>query len=301
VVIESLGASAAGLESYEQVRQRHPKLIWCAITGTGHGNGGRAIDPSLQASMGMMALTGEAGRAPMRLPVPLVDFMTGMYALQAILAALMQVRAGGDGMLLDCALLDSAATLASTVGVYALNGPEPLRRMGTESVWYVPASNFPAADGQWVQVMAINDGHWRGLCRTLGHPEWIDDPRMADNAARVKHRELVHGLIGSAIATDTAEHWAAAVTAAGGFCQQIREIEEAWSDPLLVERRLRAEGEVGGVPFQVPVASLARTPLASPLPPGPRLGEHSEAIAAELGLPPAEIAELLDERVLVRG
>jgi crotonobetainyl-CoA:carnitine CoA-transferase CaiB-like acyl-CoA transferase len=286
VVVESLGG-AGGLESYEQAATRNPKLVWCSITGTGHGDRGRAIDPTLQASMGMMALTGEPGRPPMRLPVPLVDFMTGLYAVQSILAALMAVRQGGPGALLDCAMVDAAATLASSVGVHALNGKQPIRRMGTENYWYVPAANFEAAGGEYVQVMAINEHHWRVLCRTLGHPEWIDDERCVDNDARVRNRALVHGWIAGAIATDTAAHWSQGITEAGGFCQRIREIEEAWSDPQLIERGLRAELDNGrDAPFPVPTASLARGASAArpAFRPGPGLGEHSDAIASDLGL-----------------
>lgn len=284
IVIESLGgaASALGID-YEQASSRNRDLIWCSITGHGKGQGGRAIDPTLQASMGMMALNGEPDRPPMRLPVPLVDLMTAGYATQSVLAALLAVRDGRGGALLDCGMIDAAAVLASSVGVHALNGSQPLRRMGTENPWYVPAANFEAGDGEHVQVMAVTEQHWRALCEALGRPEWLEDPRFAGNEARVAHREAVHELIAEAVRGGTAAHWEAEVTRAGGFCQRIREIEEAWADPLLAERGLVTEidgGELGS--FPVPVASLAdrgpRTRQRAPL-----LGEDTRAVAEELG------------------
>lgn len=286
VVVESLGDAAPSLGiGFADAHRYNPKLIWCSITGTGRGHAGRAIDPSLQASMGMMALTGEAAGAPMRLPVPLVDFMTAMYAVQSILAALLAVERGGPGALLDCAMVDAAATLTSSVGVYAMNGPAPLRRMGTENLWYVPAANFEAADGEYVQLMAISEHHWRGLARALGRPEWIDDPRFADNDARVQHRRELHDLIARVIRTAPAAHWSAEITAAGGFCERIREIEEAWSDPLLEQRGLLTSVALDAPEeFRVPVVSLARTSRAPTTLRAPRLGEHSLEIAAELGL-----------------
>ena len=286
VVIESLGdlrERALGTD-FADASSRNEKLIWCSISGTGRGTGGRAIDPTLQAAMGMMALTGEPGRPPMRLPVPLIDFMTATYATQSVLAALLEVRGGGKGTLLDCGLIDSAAVLSSSVGVHAVNGMK-LRRMGTENPWYVPAANFEAGDGQWVQVMAINESHWRALCETLGHPEWLEDPRFADNDARVANRETVHATLAEAIRTNTASHWESAVTEAGGFCQRIRELEEAWADPLLAERGLVTEidGEELGA-LRVPVASLSDRDRGEPRRRAPRLGEHTGEIAAELGL-----------------
>ena len=106
------------------------RLVWCSITGQGVGRGGRAMDPSLQATMGLMELTGERDGPPLRVPVPLIDFMTGMYAAQSVLAALWQAERTGTGAHLDCALLDSAATLTSTVALFSLSGefePEPDR------------------------------------------------------------------------------------------------------------------------------------------------------------------------------
>jgi crotonobetainyl-CoA:carnitine CoA-transferase CaiB-like acyl-CoA transferase len=297
VVVESLGAGAAAFAGYDDAAARNPRLVWCSITGTGWGEDGRAIDPTLQASMGMMALTGDPDGPPMRLPVPLVDFLTGVYAVQSILAALLAMQRTGRGAHLDCAMVDAAATLASSVGVYALNGERPIRRLGTQNMWYVPAANFPAADGRWVQLMAFGEHHWRVLSEVLGHPEWID--RYPSNAARVARREEVHVAIAAVIATDTAEHWAEQITAAGAFCQRIREIEEAWADPLLTARGLRVDLDTArDPPFPVPTASLARDASRN-LRPGPRLGEHSREIAAEIGVDPGWVDALVQDRVLV--
>jgi crotonobetainyl-CoA:carnitine CoA-transferase CaiB-like acyl-CoA transferase len=285
VVVESLGEGRAALGTdYENASSRNQKLIWCSISGYGRGRAARAIDPTLQASMGMMALTGEPERPPMRLPVPLVDFMTGMYATQSVLAAMLRVRDGSRGALLDCGMVDSASVLSSSVGVHAVNG-SALRRMGTQNPWYVPAANFEASDGQWVQVMAVTEHHWRALCKALGHDEWVEDPRFASNHERVANREAVHELLAEVIKTDSASHWESVVTDAGGFCQRIREIEEAWSDPLLAERGLvtEIEGEELGS-IIAPVASLADRGGEGPRRRAPRLGEHTGDVAAELGL-----------------
>jgi crotonobetainyl-CoA:carnitine CoA-transferase CaiB-like acyl-CoA transferase len=284
VVVENLGESTDRLGiDYARVSAANPKLVWCSITGLGAGEGRRAIDPSLQADMGLMALTGEAGRPPVRIPVPLVDFMTGMYATQQVITALWRAERHGKGELLDCALVDAAATLGSTVGLLALGGFVTPRRLGSESYLVVPSAVFEAADGEHVQVIALTERHWQALSTALGHPEWQEDPRCADNAARLAHRELVHSRIADAIATGSADHWAHSINEAGGMAQRVREIEDAWADPRIERRGLLGRLDAPGLDgFPLPVVSLARTADPFALARGPALGEHSEAVMEEL-------------------
>ncbi len=254
------------------------RLVWCSISGHGAGREGRAMDPSLQASMGLMALTGEADGPPLRVPVPLIDFMTGMYAAQSVLAALWERERTGRGAHLDCALLDSAATLTSTVGLFSLSGEFEPGRIGGESYLRVPSGVFEAADGAHVQIVALHERHWEALCAALGRREWLEDERCSDNDARLANRELVHSGIAEVVATAPAGDWVERINAAGGMCERLRTVGEAWRDPLLSERGL--VGEVEGFDHPLPVVSLARP---GALARGPRLGEHTEDVLAELG------------------
>ena len=281
VVVENLGGAGARLGfGYDDAAARNPRLVWCSVTGLGAGRGGRAVDPSLQASMGLMALTGQPGGPPLRVPVPVIDLMTGMYAAQSVLTALLGVERGGRGAFLDCALLDSAATLTSLTALLALCGGEAPRRLGSESFLVVPSAVYETADGEHLQVVAVNERHWEALCEALGHPEWREDPRSADNDARVANRRLVNERIGEVIATGTAEDWFDRISSAGGLCERVREIEEAWADPLLFERGLVGRPEQGD--FALPLVSLARTADPQALALGPALGEHTEAVLREL-------------------
>jgi crotonobetainyl-CoA:carnitine CoA-transferase CaiB-like acyl-CoA transferase len=281
VVVENLGAAGERLGfGHEDVAAGNERLVWCSVTGLGAGRGGRALDPSLQASMGLMALTGEPGGPPLRVPVPLVDLMTGMYAAQSVLTALWQAERGGSGAFLDCALVDSAATLTGLTALMALGGSEPPRRLGSESHLVVPSALFEAADGEHVQVVALNERHWHALCTALDRRDWIDDPRCADNDSRMVNRGTVNERIGAVIATRTAADWVERVTRAGGLCERVREIEEAWSDPLLAERGLVARGPDGA---PLPLVSLARTAGRGELAPAPALGQHTEAVLREVG------------------
>jgi crotonobetainyl-CoA:carnitine CoA-transferase CaiB-like acyl-CoA transferase len=284
VVVENLGDATARLGfGYEDASRLNARLVWCAVTGLGADQGGRAVDPSLQASMGLMALTGEPGGPPLRVPVPLIDLMTGMYAVQSVLTALWRAERTGRGAFLDCALVDAAATLTSLTALLALCGEDAPRRLGSESFLVVPSAVFRAADEEYVQIVAVNERHWEALCTALDHPEWLDDDRCADNAARVGNRRLVNERIQAVIATSTAQDWLDRIARAGGFCERVREIEEAWADPLLAARGLvgRPAGEgYGDVSF--PLVSLARTADPQALALGPALGEHTDAVLREL-------------------
>ena len=276
VVIENLGdfESRLGFGPADMSE----RLVWCSITGHGTRRGGRAMDPSLQASMGLMELTGQPGGPPLRVPVPLIDFMTGVYATNSILAALWQVERTGKGAHLDCALVDSTATLTSTVALFSLSGTFEPGRIGAESYLRVPSGVFEAADGAHVQLVALHERHWEGICSALDRREWIDDPSSADNDARLENRELVHGRIAEVIATAAADEWVERINAAGGMCERLRTVGEGWRDPLLEERGLVGELEDGPFDFPLPVVSLARPDA---LVRGPRLGEHTDEVLAE--------------------
>jgi crotonobetainyl-CoA:carnitine CoA-transferase CaiB-like acyl-CoA transferase len=255
------------------------RLVWCSVTGLGAGRGGRALDPSLQASMGLMALTGEPDGPPLRVPVPVIDLMTGMYAAQSVLTALWHAERSGKGAFVDCALVDSAATLTSLTALLALCGSEAPRRLGSESHLVVPSAVFATSDGEHVQVVALNERHWGAVCTALDHPEWLDDPRCAGNDSRMANRGVVNERIGEVIATRPAREWVERIGRAGGLCERVREIEEAWADPLLAER-----GLVGRMPdgTTLPLVSLARTADQPALAPAPALGQHTEAVLKEL-------------------
>jgi crotonobetainyl-CoA:carnitine CoA-transferase CaiB-like acyl-CoA transferase len=287
VVLDNLGESRHLLGvTFQDVAEAHPQLVWCSITGWGMEAHGRSIDPSLQAAMGMISITGEADGGPARIPVPLVDFMTGMYAVQSILVALWQVRLGGRGALLDCAMADAAATLVSTGALMAAGGLYRPRRLGSESPLVAPSGVYVAGDGREVQIVCVTERHWHRLCAAVGHPEWTDDPLCAANAARLANREVVRSRLEQVIASETAASWVKRISDHGALCEHVRDIEEAWADERLLTRGLvsgRTESGPGWA-ARMPVVSLARSESsqANGLAQAPALGADTEQVIREL-------------------
>ncbi len=283
VVLENMGDARSALGvTFEQASAHRPELIWCSITGWGADAPGRSIDPSLQAAMGLISLSGEEHGGPVRIPVPLVDFMTGMYAVQSIIVALWQVKLGGAGAFLDCAMVDATATLVSTSALLAAGGYFSPRRLGSESPLVVPSGVFVASDGLEVQIVCVTERHWRGLCAALDRPEWLEDPLCADNSARLANRRAMRARLDEVIATDTAAAWVERISSRGAICEHVRDIAEAWSDERLVARGVVADGVSGpGWAAALPMISLAQGPRDGGQP-APELGADTEAVRRSL-------------------
>ena len=279
VIVESHGNSMLATYGFDygQIAADRRDLIWCSISGLGHGAGGRAIDMTLQAAMGISALTGEADGPPLRGAMPFVDITTGLYASQSVIAAFIRVERGEGGSFLDCAMIDAAATLTAAPAALALSGFSLPRRMGSESDLFVPSRVFETADKQFIHVVALSHSHWRAICTTIGREDLLGDERFASNAGRLGHREFIHAELAREFLRLPAATWCAQITEAGGFCARVREVEEAWTDPILRERGRLVE--LDDLDFAIPVPSLVHGGVAARR--GPNLGQHN-AVASEL-------------------
>ncbi|HEX8470596.1 MAG TPA: CoA transferase, partial [Brevundimonas sp.] len=199
VVIENF--KTGGLKKYgldhASLTAAHPKLVYCSITGFGQDGpdaGRPGYDYMIQAMGGLMSITGQPdgapGAEPMKVGVAVVDLFTGMYASNAILAALLHARATGEGQHIDLALFDvQAAMLANQATNYFASGSAPTR-MGNAHPNLAPYQPFPCSDGMIV-VAVGNDGQFRAFAGALGAAEMGTDPRFATNALRIEHRAML--------------------------------------------------------------------------------------------------------------
>ena len=290
VVIENFkldGLKPFGLD-YESLQAINPRLVYCSITGFGQ-TGPYAPRPGydflIQAMGGIMHITGEPEREPMKIGVAFADVFTGLYAAIAIEAALIERSRSGLGQHIDMSLLDvMVGVLANQALNYLVSGVSP-RRMGNSHPNVVPYQVFPTADGH-VVIAVGTDAQFLRLCEVLVLPELAADPRFQSNAGRVTARaELVASIAARTIRLTRAE-LLSALERAGVPTGPIHDIAEVFSDPQVVARAMRLElpapdAAAGTVPGVRTPIMFSRTPLSYEQA-SPRLGADTEALLADL-------------------
>ncbi len=302
VVVENFkvgGLTPYGLD-YASLKALNPRLVYCSITGFGQDGpyAPRAgYDFLIQGMGGLMSLTGrpdgEEGEGPQKVGVALTDILTGLYAANAIQAALLHRAATGEGQHIDVALLDvQVACLANQALNYLVSGAVP-KRMGNAHPNIVPYQDFPTADGDMILAIG-NDGQFARWCAVAGHPDWAHDPRFATNPARVRHRAELIPLMRQITVTRTTDAWIAALEAEAVPCGPINTLDRVFADPQVQHRGLKldlphaAGGRAPGVGNPL---HLSATPVAYRQAP-PVLGEHTDAVLTSLGYSPQDIAGL---------
>ncbi len=309
VVLENFklgGLKQYGLD-YASLQAVNPRLVYCSITGFGQDGpyAPRAgYDFLIQGLGGLMSITGrpdgEQGGGPMKVGVALTDILTGLYAANAVLAALAWRERSGEGQFIDLALLDvQVACLANQAMNYLTTGTNPAR-LGNAHPNIVPYQDFPTADGYMILAIG-NDGQFARFCEEAGQPQLAADARFATNRARVGNRaDLIPLLKRLTIERSTAE-WIAALEAVSVPCGPINSLADVFADPQVVARGLKLEMPhplAGSVPLVANPIRLSSTPVEYRNPP-PLLGEHTDAVLGEaLGLDTGRIAALRSAGVI---
>ncbi len=288
VVIENYrvgGLAKYGLD-YASLSPSKPDLVYCSITGFGQ-TGPLADQPGydflIQAMGGLMSVTGED--TPMKVGIPAVDLFTGVYAANAVMAALIARDKGLGGQHIDMALFDvQAAMLANQASNYFVSGQVPGRK-GNAHPNIVPYQDFPTADGR-LAVAVGNDRQFAAFASVLGQPGWAADERYATNAARVMHRERLVAEITLVLSERKTGHWQDLLAEAGVPSGPIQTIDQVFDHPQAVSRGLRQDTHVTGAGAADLVSNpmrLSRTPVQTRLAP-PRHGEHTcEVLQERLG------------------
>jgi crotonobetainyl-CoA:carnitine CoA-transferase CaiB-like acyl-CoA transferase len=272
-VVESCGLDAKSL------RREKPTLIYCNLSAYGASGPLRdkpGYDPLMQACGGIMSVTGDAGRDPVRVGPSIVDQGAGMWAVIGILAALNRRHQTGEGCEIGGSLYETAVSWCGMhIATYNTTGKLP-QPMGTENFGIAPYKAYQAQDG-WLVIAAGNDALFARLAPALGKPEWADDPEFRSNSERVKHRERLNRLIGDVIATDRREAWRAKLDAAGVPAAPLQTLDEVVAHPqtIAVEMVQKAPGDhpaLVGLPLQF---DGMRPPLRA-LP--PELGAQTDRV-----------------------
>jgi CoA:oxalate CoA-transferase len=275
---------------WEAVHARFPSLIYGAVSGYGH-TGPDSLKPAydmvVQARGGVMSITGEAGRDPVRVGASVGDIVAGMYLAHGVLAALCKRHETGEGQKIDVAMLDSQiAILEHAVAMTTVSGEAP-RPTGARHPSITPFETFHASDGLFV-IAAGNDALFRKLATLLGHPDWAEDPRFATNPARCEHARLLKRLIEIETLHDTKANWIAKLEEAGVPTGPIQNVTEVLADPQIIARNMvvsvgdsRIEDTFTAAGNPIKMSGLEDVTARGA---APRLDGHRAAILDWLGL-----------------
>ena len=281
--VDTMGKWGLG---YEALQELKPGLIYCTITGYGYTGPYRQLpgyDFVIQAQGGVMSITGPEQGEPYKVGVAIADITAGLFACNAILAALFDHQRSGRGQRIDISLFDSQiAWLANVASNYLISGEKPLR-YGNAHPNIVPYQTFKASDGYFALGIG-NDNQWRLFCEKAGKKEWADDIRFRANADRVKNRSELIPLLDELFTQYDIAHWLSILGTIGVPCGPINSIDQVMNDPQVQAREMVIDIEHPSAGSIRMVASPLKIPTAPPvvrLPP-PMLGEHTEQILQEL-------------------
>jgi formyl-CoA transferase len=288
---------------YETLAQRNPRLVYCSITGFGQ-TGPRSAEPGydimIQALSGVMSITGEPDGAPTKLGVAISDITTGLFATQAIVAALYAREKSGQGERIDLALFDTTLSWLANVGQnYLVSGSVP-GRQGTAHPNIVPYQAFQAADESLI-IAVGNDSQFRRFCDVIERPALAADPRFATNAGRVEHRSELLPILAVLIARRSAREWLDRLDAAEIPCGPVNSVDRALADMQTTARGLVAEIPHPTIGLLKLIGSPLKLKHAGPAPlrPPPLLGQHTDEVLLDLlGLSPDEIQKLREAAVV---
>jgi len=300
VVLESFRPGVADRlgVGYEAMAAHNPRLVYAAISAFGQDGPWRdlpGVDGVVQAMSGLMSVTGTSPGPPVKVGVPAGDMLGGIFASQAVLAALLARERTGTGQRVDVSLLD--ALLAFQVvpfSMYQASG-EPPGRLGSAAPYASPNEAFATSDGH-VMVAAYTPQRWPALCKVLGVPQLATDPRFATNGERVVQRQLLHSILETIFVTRSTAQWMGVLQEVDIICGPLLDYDGLTSEEHFKEYALTTRAEHPAVGALTTVRGPVRfssshaevrecTPAIA--------GEHTREVLGEAGLKEAEIADLL--------
>ena len=303
VFVQNLAPGAAarlGLGAQE-LRARHPGLVWCGVSGYGENgpySAKRAYDLLVQCETGMLSVTGTQ-ETPSKAGIPIADIAAGMYAFSGILAALYRRKDTGEGATLDISMFESLGEWLGFPAYFTAYGGKPPPRTGAAHATIAPYGPFTAGDGKTVFLGVQNEREFTRFCeQVLDQPDLPKDPRFATSSARNEHRPEMKALIEKVFAGMTAEGIVARLETAGIANARLNTMQEFWDHPQLEARNRWREVDSPAGPLDTMIPPLNIAGLEPDIRALPSVGQHTRAILAELGYDDRAIEKLSSEGAL---
>ena len=281
---------------YDTLSEYNDRLIYLAISAfgqTGPWAKRSGYDLLIQGMSGLMSVTGEEGRQPVKVGVPMTDLITGMWAGFGAMASLYRREQTGEGEYIDLGMLEATLPWLTKQAGMVFAGEEP-KRMGTKDPVLAPYQTFETEDG-YINVCILNEKLWHELCEVIDRPDLPEDERFAQNADRVEHQDALEAEIEATLTERTTDEWIEIIAEEGGVpAGPVYEVEEALNNPQIDARGAVSEiehPELGEIPMIEHPLKFANGESGFDRAP-PLLGEHNREVFAELGYSEAELDEL---------
>ena len=303
VFVQNLAPGAAGRLGFgaEELRESHPGLVVCGVSGYGSSGPYRdkkAYDLLVQCEAGLVSVTGTP-ETPSKAGIAVADIAAGMHAYSTILAALLRRERTGEGAVIEVSLFEALAEWMGFPAYFTLYGDEEPPRSGARHASIAPYGPFACGDGETVFFGIQNEREWERFCGSvLGRPEMATDELFEDNSGRVENREALDEEIGRAFGGLTAEEAVARLEGAGIANARLRSVQSFLDHPQLEARDRWREVGSPAVPLRAllpPAAISGAEPVMAPI---PAVGEHTAAILSELGYDREAVAVLRREEAV---
>jgi formyl-CoA transferase len=282
---------------YKSVKKVNPKIIYGSIAGFGQSGPDAArpgVDQIAQGMGGLMSITGEPGRGPMRVGIPICDLTSGLLLAQAITLALYNRERTKKGQWVHTSLIEAQIFMLDFQAARWLMKGEVPKQAGNDHPTSIPTGVFPTSDG-YINIAAAGQSMWKRAATALGVPALLDHPEHQTPALRSQHRKALNERLSEVTRTNTSAHWIAALNKAGVPSGPINSIDMTFAEPqvkhLGIARDIK-HPKLGNIKVVGNPINMTASPQPKKLKPTPDLGQHTTAVLKGLGYSPKKIKEL---------